>query len=172
MATQGHLDPLQTFQQANEGRGQICHRTIKVGGQSAVVGIDTGCVKCTISQHFLDKFIVPSEFKKQVNAEIDNGGPTTIKATESILLPINFKQASIATDWVIMPRLAAPLDSLISWSWAVKMKLVIDCEANSLDFKGAPPATVFASPDFHFLQLLPQAGAAITPMVESNQSVC
>jgi len=166
VAMQSHADPIASFKRANEGRGQVCVREMSIGGQPAIIGIDTGCAKCTISQGFLDRFVIPPDYLTPNCAEIDNGSANTIKTTASVLLPVNFKQGSIATEWIILPRLAAPLDALLSWSWAIKMKLIIDCEANSIDFKGPPPSTVCVSPDFHSLVPKPLAAPSIAPTQE------
>ena len=151
--SQSNHNSLQSFKQANEHHGQVCHMTLSIGGHPAIVGVDTGCARCVISQQFLDKFVIPADWKRPSLAEIDNGSVANIRTTEIITLPLKFHTDSLITDWIILPRLAAPLDALLSWSWLVRMAVIIDCDANMIQFKAPMPAKFLVAPDFRQLKM-------------------
>jgi hypothetical protein len=161
VASQAEPQSVAAFQQQNDGRGQICVRQFLIGGHPAVIGFDTGCAKCTISQEFLSRFDVPPGYLKPMHIEIDNGGPKPIITSHAVVLPLKLQSHNIATEWIIMPRLATPLDALVSWSWAVQLKVIIDCDANTLVFKEPPPPTHCVPADFNLLHLKPIVPAAV-----------
>ena len=119
--------------------------TLPLGSQTALVGLDTGCARCVVSQQFLDRFILPEGSKRPCMADIDNGSSAPLHTTEIVTLPIQIGSHFMRTDWIVVPRLAAPLDALISWSWMSKMKIVLDCDANFITFK-QPPSSAFLVP--------------------------
>ena len=112
--------------------------------------------KCSISQTFLDQFDVPDEYTKRVNCQIDNGGEQLIPASTSIVLPIKLPSHTVSTEFLVLPRLAAPVDALLSWSWGIKMKLVLDFDKNDLHLREAPPPSACVPDDFRLLRLKPQ----------------
>jgi len=160
--SQSQHNQIQSFKQANENHGQVCHMTLSIGGHTAVVGVDTGCARCVLSQQFLDKFDIPPDWKRPYLAEIDNGSVANIRTSEMITLPLKFQTDSLRTDWIILPRLAAPLDALISWSWLVRMAVIIDCDANMIQFKAQLPAKILVAPDFRQLKL--KSESSTTPL--------
>ena len=155
MIVQAHTttDAITHFEQANDSHGLICFRNMTIGGFPARVGIDTGCSHSTIAQTFLDKFDIPEDWTQSVNVEVDNGTPSKLVAQHKVFLPLQLKSGeNLDTSWLVLPSLAQPLDALLSWSWAIKTKLLIDASANIISFKEPIPNKFLVPTSYHILQ--------------------
>jgi hypothetical protein len=143
---------VERFRQANDGHGAILFREIQLGGHTALIGLDTGCEKSTISQQFLDRFHIPSTLIQVANAQIDTGAESTVSASHRITLPLFLKPYNVLTEFLVLPRLAAPLDALLSWSWLRAMKVRIDCANNDLTLHDVPAPEHLCDLSFGILQ--------------------
>jgi hypothetical protein len=152
VASNSVSEQISDFKAANQGSGQILHRQWKIGTHEATVAIDTGCAKPIISQQFLDRFEIPVEFFRTVDYKIDNG-TTLFPVTRSIVLPVQFATHHVATEFLVVPQLAAPLDALLSWSWGRKLNVVLDFATNNLSMTQLPPASCLVAATFHQLRL-------------------
>ena len=97
--------------------------------------------------------MIPSTYFQSVALNVDNGSDHLIPVTQTVLLPLQLQTCNIATEWLVVPQLAAPLDALISWSWGIKLQLTIDFAANEILWKHKPPASCCVPSDFRQLVL-------------------
>ena len=140
MSAQASPNSVQRFEQLNNGRGPVCFRKVTIAGQPALIGIDTGCERCAISKQFLQRFVVPAHLVQSVKSEVDHGGQQNIHSSEVVTLPLLIGNHNVTTSWIVLPRLAAPIDALVSWSWLCSLKVVLDCELNDMVLKEPPPS--------------------------------
>ncbi|MGA9041552.1 MAG: hypothetical protein WB421_13530 [Terriglobales bacterium] len=153
-------EQLATFKVANDGSGQVLHRQWQIGSQEATVAIDTGCAKSIIAQRFLEQFDIPADYYKKVDVKVDNG-TTVTTITQSIVLPVHFGHYHIATEFLVVPKLAQPLDALLSWSWGRTLNVVLDFANNDLSMTEEPPQFCQVPATFH--QLKPKSVTSAEP---------
>jgi len=158
-------DAVTHFEQAHDSHGLVCFRNLTIGGFPARVGIDTGCSHSTIAQTFLDKFNIPEDWTQSVNVEVDNGTPSKLISQQKVFLPLQLKSGeNLDTSWLVLPSLAQPLDALLSWSFAIKTKLLIDASANTISFKEPIPTKFLVPTSYHVLQ--PRSAALTAPVTQ------
>ena len=121
MIVQDHAtqDVLTAFKMANEHKGQVCYRMLKIGCQEALVGIDTGCSTSSISQNFLDnKFCCAASQVHRQTVLVDNGSAKHLTVSSRVELQLHLSDGTVLHCLrMVIPHLVQPLNVLLLWSF-------------------------------------------------------